>query len=72
MNREEFNKLVEELEAEGFLRYVNRLDAEVVAEVGCECGSTNVYAAGFAKGRRVGDNYRSFCVCRDCGLVSEF
>lgn len=72
VNSQEFDKLVEEFEADGFIHYVNHLDVETVQEIGCECGSMNVYAMGFAKGRRSGDNYHAFCVCRDCGLVSEF
>lgn len=69
MTKEEFDKLYEEYDSYGFMRYIDGLDAEAASEYPCEeCGGKNVYGTGLKKGKE----YHAFAVCPDCGHVIEF
>jgi transcription elongation factor Elf1 len=72
----EFGELVatkQELEAEGWIRYMTHIDAEIARKFACEnCGSENMYGEGMKKPNSRPLEYRCFAVCPDCGEVFEF
>ncbi len=69
MSIKEFEAMQRRMLTEGFRRYINPLDAEVVSDHGCVyCEGGNVYATGLIRGK----TYYAYAVCRDCDIVEEF
>lgn len=71
------------LRQEGYVDYYVELDAQVCAEVDCECGAPRTRYIGLLKPkedgdiktvfrRRVAGTYRAISHCDACGLEVEF
>lgn len=67
--RAKYAQLKKELEARGYSRYTNPLDAQTQPDEECPYCNAPI---GFHQGFKKKFSYRCFAVCSDCGAAFEF